>query len=252
MSSTPHFLRQCWKFFIAAFLVFVSALLLSVIVLLVLIALTIKFPFGQENAKPLYAGAVLVLTVAYCIRKIVILFRKPAAQTLPVRPNRVPRIAKTFFIILLAASVIFCLCDTVPLVGYVATVALFRSYPGLFRRARMERIVEQVRKQSFTGHVDFLLDAAGNIEPRDNLNNIPDVFARRDKDGALSVEILLLNYGHAGLFGYAYSDKSPAKDDHPDGEETGWLRLSVPGPMQAAYPGYRIDDHWWKVWDDED
>jgi hypothetical protein len=38
----------------------------------------------------------------------------------------------------------------------------------------------------------------------------------------------------------------------PGDEEDGRLRFLAPGPMEASYPSYKIDDHWWKVWDDMD
>jgi hypothetical protein len=63
-------------------------------------------------------------------------------------------------------------------------------------------------------------------------------------EGALQVVIETVDDGHAGEYGFAYSDvplESQPMEDAPR-----WHTLALPGTLRITRPGDRIDAHWWK------
>jgi hypothetical protein len=73
--------------------------------------------------------------------------------------------------------------------------------------------------------------------------NAGNVWARRSSNGKLSVVIETRDLGHAGEYGFAYSDV--ALSPRPFGAS--WLEIDVPGPLSLVLPNMKIDDNWWKV-----
>ncbi|MHC4505338.1 MAG: hypothetical protein ACYTFI_18710, partial [Planctomycetota bacterium] len=69
------------------------------------------------------------------------------------------------------------------------------------------------------------------------------VWAQMAKDGNLKVVIETRDLGHAGEYGFAYSDVPMSP--RPFGGD--WFTLDVPGNLYLVLPGMRIDDNWWKV-----
>jgi hypothetical protein len=63
--------------------------------------------------------------------------------------------------------------------------------------------------------------------------------------GDLKVVIVTRNLGHAGSYGFAYTDVplTPA----PDPKQPGGFSIDLPGEFGWAIPPVKIDDHWWKV-----
>lgn len=64
-------------------------------------------------------------------------------------------------------------------------------------------------------------------------------------DGNLTVVIETRDLGHAGEYGFAYSDR-PLSPEPFDGGGS-WLRIDVPGDLNMVMPEMKIDGHWWKV-----
>ena len=61
--------------------------------------------------------------------------------------------------------------------------------------------------------------------------------------GKLKVVIETRDLGHAGEYGFAYSEvpliTSPCRAI--------WLELDLPGHLTIAQPSMKIDDNWWEV-----
>ena len=93
------------------------------------------------------------------------------------------------------------------------------------------------------------LDDPGSLRPsaaaerRARGQGAGDVWAQRTADGKLKVVIETRDLGHAGEYGFAYSE-APLIPTKLDGE---WLSLDVPGRLNLVLPRMRIDDHWWEV-----
>ena len=69
------------------------------------------------------------------------------------------------------------------------------------------------------------------------------VWAKIDATGNLKVVIQTRDLGHAGEYGFAYSDTplTPKKfGDH-------WYTVDVPSHIYIVTPDMKIDDRWWKV-----
>jgi hypothetical protein len=131
---------------------------------------------------------------------------------------------------------------------------LLRRNPGPFNRQKMEAVVQQVRLMELEPGRDHALRLddltkpqsirlVGPDEPFRRGQNEGNVWARRLSDGHLSVVIETRDLGHAGEYGFAYSDAtlSPKPFGGP------WLQLDIPGPLIYVLPSMKIDDNWWKV-----
>jgi hypothetical protein len=151
------------------------------------------------------------------------------------------------------ASLIKALCGVIVVVGG-CFIFLFgglfaelwmRSGPGPFERKNMEAIVEQVRlTQMKPGEEkDFKLDHLSDPKSLHPFrapcygNDVGHVWARMSSEGWLTVVIETNDMGHAGSFGFAYSDL-PLADSHG-------RHLNVPGMLNE--PRKKIDEHWWEV-----
>ena len=69
------------------------------------------------------------------------------------------------------------------------------------------------------------------------------MWASATPGGELKVVIQTKDNGHAGEYGFAYSDVSLA----PKASAGAWSYLDVPGRLYLVQPKMKIDDHWWKV-----
>jgi hypothetical protein len=129
---------------------------------------------------------------------------------------------------------------------YVAGEPLL-IYRGHFDRPRLEQIVAQVRQLDFKGYQLLFVDPSGKVRKgQDKSPGLHDwIDAERADDGTLSVVIVTRNYGHAGVYGFAYCDKILTPE--PDEISYGGLSLPVPGGVCETDRNGKIDDHWWKV-----
>jgi hypothetical protein len=117
-----------------------------------------------------------------------------------------------------------------------------------------EAVVAQVRSVSPTvgEDVQFRLDdpsepASLRIrKPNETFvrgQGVGNVWGRVTPNGALKVVIETRDLGHAGEFGFAYSD-APLSAKPFGGD---WFFLDVPGRINLVLPKMRIDDNWWEV-----
>ncbi|HWB59309.1 MAG TPA: hypothetical protein VG733_07445 [Chthoniobacteraceae bacterium] len=197
----------------------------------------------------LYASAALGLLALVWVWLAVAALRKPRADE---RPRKWRRALITAVNIVIGLLVL----PWMPFSMYTWTAPLvYQRVLWPVMRWRMEAIVKQVCAKDFKGDAAFRISTLGDVTPwgETTPNNLPDVRAHRDDDGSLTVSILVFNRGNLGRFGYVYADKAPGKAaGHMGGsEEDGRTYLDFHGPMRAIYPGGRINDHWWNVFDDE-
>lgn len=126
--------------------------------------------------------------------------------------------------------------------------------PGPFHRARYEAVVEgarvlvvkpgetkALRLPDLEDPASLRLRRPGEGEARGT--GAGNVWARRAPGGGIEVVIQTRDLGHAGEYGFAYSD-APLSPSPFGGS---WLMLDVPSHLQLVLPDMRIDDHWWEV-----
>jgi hypothetical protein len=133
--------------------------------------------------------------------------------------------------------------------------ALFlQQSPGSFDRSWCEAVVQQVRALGIAPgetrelRLDALRDPSslrlrrpGEMPARGE--GAGYVWAARTPDGKLAVVIETRDLGHAGEYGFAYTE-APASPKPYGGN---WQSLDVPGHLTFVLPQMRIDDHWWEV-----
>ncbi len=69
-----------------------------------------------------------------------------------------------------------------------------------------------------------------------------NVWASRDANGKLTVIIETKDFGHAGEFGYAYSEIPPQKSGEPEPLSFG----EVPN-LRCTEPAGKVAENWWEV-----
>jgi hypothetical protein len=124
---------------------------------------------------------------------------------------------------------------------------------GGFDRRRFEAVVDEVRRRPLRPGEEVALRLDPNapgpvhlVEAEEELvrgGGAGRVWAARTKEGHLKVVIETRDLGHAGEYGFAYSDvplKLAPLDEH-------WSIVDVPGRLNIVAPDARIDDHWWAV-----
>jgi hypothetical protein len=139
-------------------------------------------------------------------------------------------------------------------VGMITIV--FKQNPGRFDRQALEVIVAQVRRAELKlgERREFVVDRVRGAEslhafkPDQSLSRghgAGHVWAQMSADNTLKVVIETRDLGHAGEYGFAYSEVplSPA----PSGKGGNWCTIDVPGHLTFVTPAMKIDDHWWKV-----
>lgn len=128
-----------------------------------------------------------------------------------------------------------------------------RQNPGSFDRGHHEAIVARVRALNLAPSESITLRLDDPDEPKSLRLVKPDEqFARgqgvgnvwaRSRHGHLTVVIETRDLGHAGEYGFAYSDEALSLE--PFGEH--WFTLDVPSKINIVQPDMKIDAHWWKV-----
>ena len=131
---------------------------------------------------------------------------------------------------------------------------LLRQNAGSFDRASCESVVQEVRAAGLVpGETkEFRLD--DRSDPRSLRLRRPgelvrrgdgagSVWAEMTTDGRLMVVIETRDLGHAGEYGFAYSD-APLNSGPIGGP---WQPLALPGHLRLGLPRMRIDDHWSEV-----
>jgi hypothetical protein len=64
-------------------------------------------------------------------------------------------------------------------------------------------------------------------------------------DSKLKVVVETRDLGHAGEYGFAYSEVPLAAG--PPGGGSNWSELDLPGRLKLVQPDMKIDDNWWQV-----
>jgi hypothetical protein len=127
--------------------------------------------------------------------------------------------------------------------------------PGPFDRDYFESVVKHVRarglkpgeKKGFS--VDDLAKAPSPdaIKLKRDFRSGPGagtIWAEMTVEGKLKVVIMTRDLGHAGEYGFAYSE-APLKPIPLGGGS--WLRLDLPGHLNIVLPDMKIDENWWQV-----
>ncbi len=125
--------------------------------------------------------------------------------------------------------------------------------PGWFDRAHCEAVVARVRTLNLAPGEETSLRLDDPDEPKSlRLVRSDEQFARgdavgnvwaRSRNGHLTVVIETRDLGHAGEYGFAYSDEVLSLE--PFGDH--WFTIDVPGKINIVQPDMKIDAHWWKV-----
>lgn len=152
-------------------------------------------------------------------------------------------------------------CAVVLLVAGIARVtgcadgalsAVYQAAAG-FDRAYLEAIVAEVRRRPFPAGQEATFRLADPSDPRtlraadgEELRRGGGaglVWARRTAEGKLQVTIETRDLGHAGEYGFAYSELTLGLTQLPgDGS---WQQTDVPGRLTIL--GKRIDERWVEV-----
>ena len=114
----------------------------------------------------------------------------------------------------------------------VAGVRSFGVAPGETKELRLDPLSDpkslRIRKP---GEGNARGQGAGNV------------WAQRTATGILKVVIETRDLGHAGEYGFAYSE-APLSPSPFEGQ---WQSLDVPSHLTLVLPDMRIDEHWWEV-----
>lgn len=138
--------------------------------------------------------------------------------------------------------------------AYTTPLGIFlRQNSGYFDRAHFNAVVDQVRAMPLAPGREVRLRLDNPAEPKSLRLVKPDeTFSRGSGAGCvwakinnekLVVVIETSDLGHAGEYGFAYSDVPLSTT--PFG--SGWLTIDAPGHINLVKPEMKIDDHWWKV-----
>jgi len=120
-----------------------------------------------------------------------------------------------------------------------------------FDKQRLEKIVEKVKEKKLKPgaqvelRVENLSDP-GSLRARRTSDNdrgrgAGNVWASKEPGGELVVIIETQDNGHAGTYGYAYSEAAP----HQTPEKL-WS-VGTQTYMSCTEPSWRVAEHWWQV-----
>jgi hypothetical protein len=121
---------------------------------------------------------------------------------------------------------------------------------GGFDRRRFEAVVEGARGLAIPPGETValrmlpfssrLVETEARLERGDGAGR---VWANRTKEGHMKVVIETRDLGHAGQYGFAYSDVPLT----PERMDENWSTLDVPSQLRIVDADARIDEHWWRV-----
>ncbi len=138
---------------------------------------------------------------------------------------------------------------------------VFKQNPGHFDRKHLDSVVAQVRLAGLKPgeEREFILENVSDPQSLRPLHSdemllrergAGHVWAEVSSDGKLKVVIETRYLGHAGEYGFAYSD-APLSPK-PFGGSGNCFSLDVPGVLNQILPSMKIDEHWWKVENNQD
>ena len=130
---------------------------------------------------------------------------------------------------------------------------LMDQNPGPFKQKTYTAIVEEVRSRVPNGTEEMtfrILDFAdiSSLQPSGSNElirgqNAGTIWASKNSFGELKVVIQTKDLGHAGEYGFAYSDVPL----HLTSFGEHWYYIDVPGRLNIATPKMQINQNWWKV-----
>ncbi len=162
---------------------------------------------------------------------------------------------KKLFGCLLACGVILILVllltGTLPAAS-LFIMMLFTDWRGPFEKPRFQAVVEEVERRGINPgdrlrlHLDRM-DDPGSLRPqrdedRDRGAGTGNVLAIRKPGGELIVVIETKDHGHAGEYGYAYSEIPPSTQANSK-----LFRLDPEENLSCTDPDWEIEKNWWKV-----
>lgn len=146
---------------------------------------------------------------------------------------------------------ILLVCAATP-AGQLLVLSLFEDRRGPFDKPRFEAVVKEVQRRGLKPgerlklHLDRM-DDPGSLRPqrtedRDRGAGSGNVFAIRKPGGELIVVIETKDLGHAGEYGYAYSETHPAHQGYNN-----LFRLDAEENLSCTDPDWEVERNWWKV-----
>ena len=135
----------------------------------------------------------------------------------------------------------------------------FKQNPGRFERKRLEGLVAKIRSlgvksdeetRTFEWNMDTDVLSPCPDSARDSVFYKPYISALQTPSGKLKVIFVTRNLGHAGSYGFAYSDEPWVPK--PNYWYHGIYDLDVPFHVNMTEPHMKIDDHWWKAYNNLD
>ena len=184
------------------------------------------------------------------------------------RERWVQRMEIVKIVLATACGVLLLALGVIAIMLYTPLGIALRQNPGSFDRENFEAVVAQVRAMSpaaegdsagvtglihaTEGDFQFRLDDLSDptslrlLKPNESFDRgfgAGNVWADITPDGRLKVVIETKDLGHAGEYGFAYSDVPLSPQ--PFGK--GWFTIDVPGHINLVLPDMKIDDNWWKV-----
>ena len=137
---------------------------------------------------------------------------------------------------------------------FLAPIWSMDQNPGTFKRKTFAAIVDKVREvtPTETEEIRFYLEDLSSPESLRSLDSEERfmrgekaglVWASKSSSGDLKVVIQTKDLGHAGEYGFAYSDTPLNLTSF----EKPWFFIDVPGRLNIVTPKMQIDKNWWKV-----
>jgi hypothetical protein len=134
----------------------------------------------------------------------------------------------------------------------------FEQNPGAFDRKHCEAIVTEVRSLGLKPGETANLRLDDISVPKSLRSLKPNemseagfgegkVWAAMTRDGKLKVVIETRDLGHAGEYGFAYSEVPLIASPLGGSNDGNWLELDLPGHLTITQASMKIDDHWWEV-----
>jgi hypothetical protein len=126
--------------------------------------------------------------------------------------------------------------------------------PGKFDRSKYEAIVRNVKAFEMKAGEKKLFKL-NNFEDPNSIQALPGnidkhgtygpglIWAEKTNKGLYKIVIRTRDLGHAGEYGFAYSDTLLTATSIGNG----WSTIPVPGHINLVTSDMKIDDNWWKV-----
>ena len=159
--------------------------------------------------------------------------------------------------LVLALAIVLGILFCTPLGQFVLSLiqVTMQQNAGVFDKPRFEAVVDEVRRLGLKPNesVELRLDDINTSKSlRLRKSNevfyrgqgVGNVWATLTASGKLEVVIETRDLGHAGEYGFAYSEIPLSPSPSSWGKDV--LQLDLPSHLQA--PARKMDDNWWEVY----